>query len=86
MGIEDAIRQYIYERYPAVKAKGLDNDDTLNGVLDSLAVLGLVGFIEPEFSIQLSPSHLTDENFETITSISRLVRNIKGGVQAAQAP
>ncbi|HZQ69699.1 MAG TPA: acyl carrier protein [Terriglobales bacterium] len=75
--IQDAIRGYIYQRYPAVKAKGLSNEDTLTGVLDSLAVLGLVGFIEPEFSIQLSPSDLTDENFETITSIARLVDRLK---------
>ncbi len=83
--IEDAILHYIYERYPAVKAKGLSNQDTLTGVLDSLAVLGLVGFIEPEFGVQLSPSDLTDENFETITSIARLVEKLKVQVTAAQA-
>lgn len=85
MGIEEAIRNYIFERYPAVKAKGLADGDTLNGVLDSLAVLGLVGFIEPEFSVQLSPSDLTDENFETIATISRLVAKLKGHASAAQA-
>jgi acyl carrier protein len=85
MEIENAIRNYIYERYPAVRAKGLGDEDTLTGVLDSLAVLGLVGFIEPEFSIQLNPSDLTDENFESIASIARLVGKLKGQASAAQA-
>lgn len=71
--IEDKIRGYIFQRYPVLQAKGLNNDDSLVGVLDSLAVLGLVGFIEPEFSVELSPSDLTDENFENVITISRLV-------------
>lgn len=71
--IEEKIRGYIFERYPVLQAKGLNNDDSLVGVLDSLAVLGLVGFIEPEFSVELSPSDLTDENFESVVTISRLV-------------
>jgi acyl carrier protein len=71
--IEEKIRGYIFQRYPVLQAKGLNNEDSLVGVLDSLAVLGLVGFIEPEFSVELSPSDLTDENFESVITISRLV-------------
>jgi acyl carrier protein len=71
--IEEKIRGYIFQRYPVLQAKGLNNEESLVGVLDSLAVLGLVGFIEPEFSVELSPSDLTDENFENVITISRLV-------------
>jgi acyl carrier protein len=74
---EDKIRQYILEHYPVLDAKGLGNDDSLVGVLDSLAVLGLIGFIEPEFSVQLSPSDLTDENFGSINAIAALVHRLK---------
>jgi acyl carrier protein len=75
---EDRIRNYILGQYPVLEAKGLANGDSLVGVLDSLAVVGLIGFIEPEFSIELSASDLTDENFETITTISQLVGRLKG--------
>ncbi|MBZ5723081.1 MAG: acyl carrier protein [Acidobacteriia bacterium] len=71
--VADKIRDYIFRRYPVLQAKGLGDNDSLVGVLDSLAVLGLVGYIEPEFSIELSPFDLTDENFETVVTISRLV-------------
>jgi acyl carrier protein len=74
--IEDKIRDYIFRRYPVVQAKGLGDNDSLVGVLDSLAVLGLVGYIEPEFAIELSPADLTDENFETVVTISRLVERL----------
>lgn len=74
--IEDKIRNYIFKQYPALQARGLKDGDPLAGVLDSLAVLGVVGFIEPEFSIELTPADLTDENFENIASIARLVERL----------
>ncbi len=74
--IQNKMRAYIFSQYPAVEAKGLADDDSLAGVLDSLAVLGLVGFVEPEFSIELDPSDLTDENFESIAAISQLIQEL----------
>ncbi len=76
MTIEGKIRKYIFEQYPALEGNGLGDNDPLSGVLDSLAVLGVVGFVEPEFSVELSSSDLTDENFESIASISRLVERL----------
>jgi acyl carrier protein len=81
MRTEDKIRQYIFTQYPALEVRGLGDDDPLASVLDSLAVLGVVGFIEPEFTVELSPSDLTDENFETISSISRLVERLEASVK-----
>jgi len=74
--IEDKIRNYLCRQYPALAAKGLKDNDPLAGTLDSLAVLSVVGFMEPEFSIELTPSDLTDENFENIASIARLVERL----------
>jgi len=76
MTIEDKIRNYILKQYPALGPRGLGDGDALAGVLDSLAVLGVVGFIEPEFSVELSAADLTDENFENIGSIARLVERL----------
>jgi acyl carrier protein len=74
---EEKIRQYILEGYPAVDGESFRNDDSLTGVLDSLAVLGLIGFIEPEFSVELSPSDLTDENFGSITAVAQLIHRLQ---------
>ena len=74
---EDKVRRYILEHYPVLEANGLGNDDSLVGVLDSLAVLGLIGFLEPEFSIELTPSDLTDENFGSVNAIAQLVQRLQ---------
>jgi acyl carrier protein len=79
--IEDKLRSYIFKQYPALQTQGLGSEQPLTGVLDSLAVLGVVGFIEPEFLVELSPSDLTDENFETLGSIARLVERLKATVK-----
>src|SRR5260370_33162230 len=78
MTIEDKIRNYILKQYPALAARGLGDSDALAGVLDSLAVLGVGGFIEPEFSVELTSADLTDENFESISSIARLGERLGG--------
>jgi acyl carrier protein len=70
---EEKIRQYIASHNPGLKIETLQADTPLIGVIDSLAVLGLIGFIEPEFSIEVSPSDVTDENFATIGTIAELV-------------
>jgi acyl carrier protein len=77
---EGKIRAYLFHHYPVLKAKGIDDHDPLAGVLDSLAVLGLVGYLETEFGIELSPSDLTDENFETVVTMSRLVKRLSPSV------
>lgn len=78
---EDKLRSYIFAQYPALQSQGLGSDQPLAGVLDSLAVLGVVGFVEPEFSVELSPSDLTDENFETLAAISKLVERLRSSVK-----
>lgn len=70
---EEKIRQYIASHNPALGIENLRADAPLTGIIDSLAVLGLIGFIEPEFSIEVSPADVTDENFATIGTIASLV-------------
>lgn len=74
--IQEKILSYILGQYPALKSRHLQDDDSLVGVLDSLAVLGVIGFIEPEFGVELSPSDVTDENFASIAAISELVTRL----------
>jgi len=73
---EEKIRKYIVDHNPSLAVLNLDKDEPLAGIIDSLAVLGLIGFIEPEFSIELSPSDVTDENFATIGTIAELVSRL----------
>jgi acyl carrier protein len=60
----------------AIRVNSLSVDQSLigSGLIDSLAVLDLVEFLESEFAIQLDPEDLTGENFDTIQAMARLVR------------
>jgi len=44
-----------------------------DGILDSMAVLGLVNFVEEEWDIEVEPDEATETNFGTIESMARFV-------------
>jgi acyl carrier protein len=70
---ETKVRRFLEESFPLVKT--VDNDSLLlgTGLLDSLAVLEVVGFVEREFHITVLDEDLTPENFRTIKSIAAFV-------------
>lgn len=45
------------------------------GILDSLATLRLVDFLEQQFSVVIEPDDVQPANFDTIDDIVRLVRS-----------
>jgi acyl carrier protein len=72
--ITTKIREFIRSRFPL--ARKLSDEDRLlgNGVLDSLAVLDVVTFVEKEFLITVSDDELLPENFNSISSMAAFVR------------
>jgi acyl carrier protein len=48
------------------------------GVLDSLATLRLVSFLETEFKVALAPHEVDTEYLNTLPSIAKLVRSKLG--------
>ena len=72
----DTIRQFILTRYlPGETAENLRDDTPLrsSGILDSLATLSLISFLEEQFKIELE-AHETDiDNFDRIEDIAALV-------------
>lgn len=58
-------------------AKELGADDSLlsSGLLDSLAIVKLLSFVEEEFDVEISDADFDPENFETLSSITKLIAN-----------
>ena len=56
-------------------AKDLSPSDSLleKGVLDSLAIVKLLSYLEEEFDVEIDDADFDPENFETIDSIAKLV-------------
>ena len=70
-----SVRQYIFSQFPTARQRSLGDTDPLleSGIIDSLGVLDVVGFIEAEFKIAVDDEDLTPENFQNICQISAFV-------------
>lgn len=80
--VKETIRQYILTTYlPGESAENLRDDTPLrtSGVLDSLATLGLVSFVEKEFGIELEAHETGIDTFDRIEDIAALVARKKQG-------
>jgi acyl carrier protein len=74
--VKETLRQYILTSFlPGESAANLQDTTPLrtSGVLDSLATLSLVSFVEKEFDVQLEAHETGIENFDTIDGIAALV-------------
>lgn len=76
MELTNIIKQYIFTIIVNNNENmAIKSTDSLidSGIIDSLAIMKLLTFMEKKFSIQISNNDLMPENFESIESISKLV-------------
>ena len=76
--MEDRIRQFILTEFlPREKPENLHNDTPLrtSGVLDSVATLRLVTFVEAQFGIRVEAHEASVENFDSVDSIAAFVKS-----------
>ncbi|HMP82494.1 MAG TPA: acyl carrier protein [Verrucomicrobiota bacterium] len=79
--IEQKVKAYILNEFlPGEDPAQLTNTTPLitAGVLDSIATLKLVGFLEQEFSISVEAHEADSEHLDTIERIVQLVASKKG--------
>jgi acyl carrier protein len=72
----DSIRDFILKRYlPGESAENLRDDTPLRstGILDSLATLALIDFLEQEYHIEVEPHETDIDNFDRIQDIAAFV-------------
>jgi acyl carrier protein len=75
VAVDVRIRTFILERFPLARKHNLKNSDALleSGILDSLGILDVVGFLEREFGIHIADDELLPENFKDVDSICAYV-------------
>jgi acyl carrier protein len=78
--VEERIREFIFKMFPLVRKRGLQNSDKWleSGLLDSLAILDLVHFLEEEFRLQISDDELLPENFQSLDAVAAFVSRKEG--------
>lgn len=69
------IRDFILREFKPTLS--LDNQSPLvqQGIIDSLAILTLIGFIKAQFGVDIDPDDVKFENFETVADIHELVES-----------
>jgi acyl carrier protein len=73
---EQLITEHIRKEFLADKpAQPLDGDTPLiqQGIIDSLGVFLLIGFLEERFGVKIEEEDVVLENFATVKAIVRLV-------------
>jgi len=73
--VEQKIQGFVLDKFPMSRKAGLDRESPLleRGILDSLGVLDVVGFLEGEFSIVIADDELVPEHFKSIGTLSSFV-------------
>ena len=78
--IRDTVKEYILDEFlPGEDPSQLTDSTELltSGVLDSLATMKLVAFLEERFDIQVAPHETDVEYLNTVDSIAALVESKK---------
>ena len=84
--IVERARAYVLENflYARTDVQLTDTDQLLErGIIDSMGVLELITFVQEEFSVQVSDSDVTEENFGTLNGIARYILSKRGAVPAS---
>ena len=72
------IRDFIAQQLLRDRAAPADDAPLLtSGLMDSLAVIRLVDFIEQQFSIRVAAEAVTLENFETLNAMDAYVSAVR---------
>jgi acyl carrier protein len=73
--IEESVRQLMIERAWLEQQDSVSDTDSLvdHGIIDSLTMMELIGFLEQTYEIQVTDDELIPENFETLSAIAGFV-------------
>lgn len=87
MEMTDRIREFLVAEVlgekAALRGRPLRDDDALveEGILDSMAILQLVSFLEEQFGVEVADDEMVPENFGTLARLGAFVER-----KRAQAP
>lgn len=80
--IQSTVKAYILEEFlPGANADELTPTTPLiaGGILDSLATVRLVTFLEQQYGIEVQAHEVSADNLDTLELIAALVRRKQGG-------
>jgi acyl carrier protein len=79
MPTRETLRNFLRELLAEYGETADFSDDTslvISGMLDSLAVLRIVVFLEQEFGLDLSDQGFDQNDFDSVTSIMQMIKRV----------
>lgn len=79
--LKDTVKDFVLREFLPGEDPDLLNDSTpliSGGILDSLAMVKFVAFLENQYSIELRPHEITPDRFDTIPQIAAAVQRKTG--------
>lgn len=77
--VKDAIHEFLVSQLATERESfGADENLLEQGIIDSLAIMRLVEFLEERFQIEVDDEERIPENFESIDSLSAFVQQKRG--------
>ena len=75
MDIQETLRNYVTSRFARGRTEPIAPDDDLlrQGILDSIALMEIVGFIELTYDVSVEGDEVTVDNFRSLAAMTRLV-------------
>lgn len=77
MDISDALRDFFIRTGKSDTPLPDDHSLLASGLIDSLAIVQLLEFIESEFSVTVSDTEFDPDNFESISSITAMIKRMQ---------
>lgn len=71
----ERLHEYVTSKFAGEGSPSIGPDDDLlrQGLLDSIAIMEVVAFVEQAFGISVEGDEVTVDNFQSLASIARLV-------------
>ena len=79
MNVRQQLKDFLIQNYLGDTNLSLGDDDSLleKGVIDSIGVIELVGFLQQTYTIHVFPHEIVPQNFDTIAGLCRYIRTKK---------
>lgn len=77
MDTSQKISEYIQKEIANGREVPKDESLLAAGILDSLAVVKLVAYVEDEFDVEIPDSDFDPDNFESVATITELIKRIR---------
>jgi acyl carrier protein len=71
-----SVREFVLKQFPLTRKHRIQNSDPLleSGMIDSMGMLEIVGFIERTYGFTVSDEDLVPENFQTVDAIAGFIQ------------